>query len=214
MGPSQSNEPLARPALPRAAAVISFAVLALGGIAWVFWDQDVRYSLPTPTPAHLQQPPRGTAVTLPASFALPPEHEGRPLLLHFYNPDCPCSRFNREHVAALHLRHGEQVAFVAVLECDTAHRDEDSGLDLPHFVDTNGTLAASLGVYATPQAVLLDAERRIVFRGNYNTSRYCSDPGTEFVRLAIDALLAGRSYDPPAAASVSYGCELPEAEAR
>ena len=41
-------------------------------------------------------------------------------------------------------------------------------------------------------------------------SRYCSEPSDEFVRLAIETLLDGRTYEPPAAAMVSYGCELPE----
>lgn len=201
---------LAGSPLPRSVAVVVFALAALAAIAWVFWDQDVRYSLPTPTPAGLRQPALGTTVNLPPSLALPPGSDARPLLLHFYNPDCPCSRFNRDHVAGLLKRHGERVTFVAVLEHDAAHADEDSGLDLPHLVDAHGELAALLGVYSTPQAVLLDSERRLVFRGNYNTSRYCSDPGTEFVRLAIEALLDGRTYEPPAAAMVSYGCELPE----
>lgn len=195
-------------------ATFAFASLALAAIAWVFWDQDVRYSLPTPAPAGLKQPPCGTTLVLPTAFMLPPEAAGRPLLLHFYNPDCPCSRFNRDHVAGLHKRHGERVTFVAVLERDDAHRDADSGLDLPHFVDDKGELAAALGVYSTPQAVLLDHERRLVFRGNYNTSRYCSDPGTEYVRLAIEALLEGRTYDPPTQATTSYGCELPQEETR
>lgn len=214
MGPAEPHAPLARPPLPRIAAVATFALGAMGAIAWVFWDQDVRYSLPTPRPTGLLQQPLGAAFDLPATLHLPKGSDRRPLLLHFYNPDCPCSRFNRDHVAALQVRHGERVTFVAVLERDAAHHDEDSGLDLPHFVDTDGALAKALGVYATPQAVLLDVDRRLVFRGNYNLSRYCSAPATEFVRLAIEALLAGRTYEPPATATVSYGCELPDAEVR
>lgn len=210
--------PILEPAEPRtlrSAAVITFAAAALLAIAWVFWDQDLRYSLPTPRPDDLQQPALGTAIDLPAPLAnLPARRGDRPLLLHFYNPGCPCSRFNREHVASLLQRHGERVGFVAVLEHDAAHEGQQSGLGMTHVVDTDGAIARALGVYATPQAVLLDEAHRIVFRGNYNVSRYCSDPGTEFVRQAIEALLAGVPFPPPPAATVSYGCELPDAEAR
>ena len=203
------------PAPLRSAAVITFAASALLTIAWVFWDQDLRYSLPTPRPDDLQQPALGTTTGLPAPLAnLPACRGGQPLLLHFYNPGCPCSRFNRDHVAGLLQRHGERVGFVAVLEHTAAHEGQQSGLDMPHVVDTDGAIARALGVYSTPQAVLLDPTHRLVFRGNYNTSRYCSDPGTEFVRLAIEALLANVPFTPSAAATTSYGCELPDAEAR
>lgn len=198
----------------RIAAVVLFAAIALAAIAWVFWDQDVRYSLPTPTPQGLEQPQLGTPVDLSTRLALPAAWQGRPLLLHFYNPDCPCSRFNADHVADLLQRYRDQVVFCEVLEADRAHADEDSGLGLRQFVDADGSLAKALGVYSTPQAVLLDGQHRIRFRGNYNTSRYCSDRNTEFVRLAIEALLAGQTYEPPVAATVSYGCELPDAEER
>lgn len=198
----------------RIAAVILFAAIALAAIAWIFWDQDVRYSLPTPTPQGLEQPQLGTPIDLSARLALPATLQGRPLLLHFYNPDCPCSRFNADHVADLLQRYRDRVVFCEVLEADRAHADEDSGLGLLQFVDADGGLAKALGVYSTPQAVLLDEQRRIRFRGNYNTSRYCSDRKTEFVRLAIEALLAGQTYEPPPAATVSYGCELPDAEER
>lgn len=198
----------------RIAAVVLFAAIALASIAWIFWDQDVRYSLPTPTPQGLEQPQLGTQFDLSTRLTLPAALQGRPLLLHFYNPDCPCSRFNADHVADLLQRYRDRVVFCEVLEADRVHADEDSGLGLLQLADADGSLAKALGVYSTPQAVLLDGQRRIRFRGNYNTSRYCSDRNTEFVRLAIEALLAGRTYDPPTAATVSHGCELPDAEER
>lgn len=198
----------------RCTAVLLFAASAMTAIAWVFWDQDLRYSLPTPPPPGLQQPALGTPIVLPAEIESRLASHGKPLLLHFYNPDCPCSRFNADHVAGLLHEFQERVTFCEVLEADREHAAEDSGLNLTRFLDTDGSLAATMGVYSTPQAVLLDGDRRIRFRGNYNTSRYCSDRTTEFVRLAIEAMLSGRVYEPPTAATASYGCELPDAEER
>jgi hypothetical protein len=74
-------------------------------------------------------------------------------------------------------------------------------------VDRRGAIAAEAGVYSTPQAVLVDERGRLAYRGNYNVSRYCVDPRTEFARLAIESLLAKQSVTVPE--TEAYGCELP-----
>ena len=75
--------------------------------------------------------------------------------------------------------------------------------------DPGGHRAARLGVYSTPQAVVIGADGRLFFRGNYNTTRYCVDSRTEFARIAIEALLAGIPLpDLPPQARVAYGCPL------
>ena len=93
-----------------------FALTVLGAIGWVFWQQDLQYARPTPRPANWHRPANGAAIALPASIAaIRAAHPGQPLLLHFFNPDCPCSRFNVDHVRDLQARFGRQVTFVAVL---------------------------------------------------------------------------------------------------
>ena len=64
-------------------------------------------------------------------------------------------------------------------------------LDVPHYVDADRRLADALGVYATPQAAVLDGAGRLYFVGNYNRTRYCRDRDTEFARLALEAVVAG-----------------------
>jgi hypothetical protein len=63
------------------------------------------------------------------------------------------------------------------------------------------------GVYSTPQAVLLSSEQEVLYKGNYNTSRYCSNTKTEFVRLAIEQALTEK---PKSAiySGVPYGCPI------
>ncbi len=209
----------------------------------VFWYQDARYSLPTPKPPTLATVPVGTRIILPASFKLSSPHDSRPLLLHFFNPDCPCSRFNAAHIRALRLRFGNQVRFAAIAqmssvatvppaqlaESATTSATRLFGPGIETLVDDHGEIAAACGVYSTPQAAILapapsppatveapvppgdsTTGRTLLFRGNYNTSRYCADPQTEFVRLALTALV-NHSPLPPASreAMTAYGCELP-----
>jgi hypothetical protein len=190
------------------------AVVLLGAEAAVFWMQDWRYNLPTPPPALLEQPALGSTPVLPAavrSTAAP----GLPILLHFYNPDCPCSRFNRDHVRQLARQYQGRAQIIAVLQMAavdaTALEREARHLGFPAIADSEGRIAATCGVYATPQAVILDPAGKLLFRGNYNRSRYCTAPVTEFARLALEAAVSGKATpDFPEAAVVAYGCSLPD----
>jgi hypothetical protein len=198
----------------RLAIVIAVAGLALLAMGIVFWRQDLRYSQPTERPQDLVQAPVGRVVELPAALSgVPDLLPNKPLLLHFYNPDCPCSRFNRDHVQWLMNRFGKQVQFVSVVESGD-DPTASSGLAMPHVQDTDQQIAKALGVYSTPQAVLLDGQRRLLFRGNFNSSRYCSARQTQYARIAIEAMLqdAGLMLEPEAV--TAYGCPLPDGECR
>ena len=61
-------------------------LLALAG--YTLWEQDWKWGLPTPRPAQLRQPPVGAQLELPTQVAAQwTTSAGRPLLLHFFNPD-------------------------------------------------------------------------------------------------------------------------------
>jgi hypothetical protein len=194
-----------------------FAGLALAGT--VFWWQDTRYALPTPRPANLVQPARGEPLPVAAWIAGSNVAKGgKPLLLHFFNPYCPCSRFNLEHVRELQQRFGDRMAFVGIIQAtiegaddrrDVEERLASLHFELPYVIDADGSIAASAGVYSTPQGVLVDERSSLVYRGNYNVSRYCTDERSQFVRIAIESMLAARDALPPD--TPAYGCELPSA---
>jgi peroxiredoxin len=82
------------------------------------------------------------------------------------------------------------------------------GLTIPVLFDSS--LAASCGVYSTPQAVLLDNNSSLYYRGNYNRSRYCTDKKSNYAAIALDSLLANKPepiFNPYAV--TAYGCSLP-----
>jgi len=181
-----------------------------------FWYQDWQYSLPTPRPKGLYQPPLGLRLDLPGEIVnLVSASARRPVFLHFFSPSCPCSKFNLDHIRELVDTFGERVTFLAVLEAD----DRDKALrafaslrlGIPAVVDSAVNISGRYGVYSTPQAVILDEDGRLFFRGNYNVSRYCTDPATEYARLALEDLLARRTAPALlAAATIAYGCQLPK----
>lgn len=194
--------------------------MLLTAIVAVFWFQDLRYSRPTPIPAHYDPPAVGDALPLSPALASQPG-DTRPILLHFFNQDCPCSRFNVEQARTLVDKFHDRVRFVLILQTsETDPVAEQKSLSaatrklggVEGFIDCEGRLAERYGVYSTPQAVILDARGVMAYRGNYNSSRYCTDAATEFARLALEAVLDGRQPPVlPALAYQAYGCELPPA---
>jgi hypothetical protein len=201
--------------LARIAITLVASTLLLGSIGAALWQADWRYSLPTPRPAELVQPERIAPELLARLRAAAGAADStKPLLVHVYSPACPCSRFNLDHVLELVRDFGgrsDQLALLELPEDEEAfapRRNDELGL--PELSENDGRIARALGVYATPQAVLIDRDGAVYFRGNYNLSRYCTRPDSAYARLALEALLAGRPTPAlPPAATLSYGCELP-----
>lgn len=198
----------------RSAAAAACGILGLATIALAFWRLDLRYSLPTPIPSQHAEVAAGTEVRLPAEFV---PAGSLPVLLHFFNPQCPCSRFNLKHVRELAGRFEGRVRVVAVLEAEESESASARERWLAEFetvlVDVDGSIASAVGVYSTPQAALIDAKGQLFWRGNYNVSRYCVSPETEFARIALERLCEGSvaPTDDPRA-RVAWGCPLPASE--
>jgi hypothetical protein len=200
--------------------VIGFLSLIFLGIALLFWRNEWIYNLPTPVPATYRPVDPGATVDLPASLKLSSTLQSsptlspapKPLFLHFFNPDCPCSRFNMTYFKTLVKQYGSQVDFAIVVLNDRGYTEEQVqrkyDLRIPVLFDSS--IAARCGVYSTPQAVILDPARKLYYRGNYNRSRYCTDAKSNYAQQALDGLLRkriGLRFDQ--FALTAYGCRLP-----
>ncbi|WP_316822597.1 TlpA family protein disulfide reductase [Pedobacter gandavensis] len=190
------------------ALVFFWLIFLFSAIGYLFWYNDIVYQLPTPIPKAYKAIESGKLIV---NKALNHKHR-KPVFLHFFNPDCPCSRFNMKHFKSLVKEYGDRVDFRVVVlspKSFTAESIQDKfGLQIPILFDES--LAAACGVYSTPQAVLLDQNQHLYYRGNYNTTRYCTDEKTSFARIALNGLLqkqTGLVFSQ--AALKSYGCTLP-----
>lgn len=187
-------------------------LLLFSAVGALFWYNDWVYQLPTPIPKDYKQVKPGTMVKL--TNPLDGYHD-RPLFIHFFNPECPCSRFNITHFKSLVKQYGNKVHFVVVVVSPkkfTAEAVRDKyDMDLPILFDQT-VLAKSCGVYSTPQAVLLDDHHRLIYRGNYNSSRYCTDEKTSYAKIALKGFLQQQNHFSTVTdrlALRAYGCSLP-----
>ncbi len=195
--------------LVKKAITIAWVLAIFSGISYIFWFTDWKYSLPTPVPSEYHPVTTGTPVDLAGKL---PFVANKPVFLHFFNPDCPCSRFNIPFFKSLAKKYGDKVSFAIVVLNNQAYtaKQIQTKFDLDVPVSFDSTLAAACGVYSTPQAVLLDANHHLYYRGNYNKSRYCTDSRSNYAQMAIDSLF-GNIPRPVFAtyALKAYGCQLP-----
>jgi peroxiredoxin len=189
---------------------IAILLLTFTCISILFWYSEWQYSLPTPVPVKYHAVSINEHIDITAKFN-PAKNE--PVFLHFFNPDCPCSRFNISHFKTLAAAYADKISFaVVVITKDKTYTEaglkKKYGITVPILFDTS--LAAICGVYSTPQAVLLTAGQMLYYRGNYNRSRYCTDKKSNYAQIAIDSLLASKT-EPVfnKYALTAYGCSLP-----
>jgi len=187
------------------------ALLAVISMGWIFWEQEAKYILPTPVPPQFKDVKFGASVDLSLYHVAP----GRITMLHFFNPDCPCSRFNMMEFERIASKYRDQADVYVVLQStdeedvETFRRKYD--LNLPILLDHDGAISDRCGIYSTPQSVVLDKESKLYFKGNYNAARYCTRKETSFAEIAMDHLLKGEALPlwVTTELTLPYGCTLP-----
>jgi peroxiredoxin len=164
-------------------------------------------------------------------FALPDVTTGRAvrrsdfddrkaLLVMFICRHCPYVRHVREGLADLGRDYGDRdVGMVAISANDPAAYPEDApeslaeeareaGYTFPYLFDETQEVAKAYTAACTPDLFLLDADRKLAYRGQFDSSRPRNGvPVTgEDLRTAIDAVLADRLV--PQDQRPSVGCTI------
>jgi peroxiredoxin len=142
------------------------------------------------------------------------------LLVVFTCEHCPFARHIRAGFASFareYLPRG--LAIVAINSNDLAAYPQDgpdamreearsSGYLFPYLLDEDQSVARGYRAACTPDFFLFDADRRLVYRGQFDDSRPGSDrpvTGAD-LRRAVDAVLAGRPVE--AEQFPSVGCNI------
>jgi hypothetical protein len=127
----------------------------------------------------------------------------RAYVLVFTTLDCPIVRRSLPKLRQMHLDYRDQgVQFVAVNEgpqdsvVDVAYQAVRADIEFPFVKDFTGQVAAAVGATRTPQCVVLDAERRLRYRGRIDSEFRLGgvrpSGGRQDLRLAIDDVLKGQ----------------------
>ena len=85
-------------------------------------------------------------------------------------------------------------------------RAERQGFDFDYLHDESQEVARAYGAERTPEVFLFDRDRRLVYHGAIDDSRDESAVTQNYLRDALDALLAGD--EPPATDTPPVGCTV------
>ncbi len=142
------------------------------------------------------------------------------LLVAFLCNHCPFVKHIRSEFAALARRYQKLgVAVVGISSNDVSQFPEDApekmaeeartyGYDFPYLFDESQEVAKAYGAACTPDFFLFDKDRRLVYRGQMDSSRPESGipvTGAD-LKAAMDALLQGRPVPPEQ--KPSLGCNI------
>ena len=173
--------------------------------------------LPLGTPApgfSLPEPYSGRTVSLS-------DFDGAPaLLVAFLCNHCPYVKHIADHFAAVAADFRmDGVAVVGINSNDVTTHPDDSpdnmrgevewrGYTFPYLFDETQEVAKAYRAACTPDFFLFDADRRLAYRGQFDSSRPSSDvmvTGSD-LRAAMRAVLAGEAPSP--AQMPSIGCNI------
>ncbi|MCX7420201.1 MAG: thioredoxin family protein [Planctomycetia bacterium] len=85
-------------------------------------------------------------------------------------------------------------------------RASDCGFNFAYLIDPTQKIARAYGATVTPHLFVLDQKRRIAYMGKIDDQMEETKVTESFLRLAVDALLAGR--EPEVAETRQVGCEI------
>jgi peroxiredoxin len=142
------------------------------------------------------------------------------LLVAFMCNHCPYVKHVREHFVELVKEYQDRgVAVVGINANDVDTYPDDSpehmardaqtyGYTFPYLYDESQEVARAYRAACTPDFFLFDADRRLVYRGQMDSSRPGNEnPVTgEDLRTALDAVLAGKPVSPQQ--KPSMGCNI------
>lgn len=97
--------------MKRSIILIGLAIIFII-IAFLFWHNELVYSLPTPIPKNYKAVTPGNIIQIPVSLH---RKDNKPVFLHFFNPDCPCSKFNISHFKSLVKQYSSEATFAIVV---------------------------------------------------------------------------------------------------
>ena len=139
--------------------------------------------------------------------------KGSTTLILFVSVQCPVSNAYNDRMIALYQDYAPKgVKFIAI----NANRTEPIPAVTEHarahnfqftvYKDENNAVADRFGATVTPETYVIDSTGTIRYHGSIDDSQNPSHVSTQWLRLALDAVLAGNP--PPQAETKAFGCTI------
>jgi peroxiredoxin len=138
-------------------------------------------------------------------------------VLIFVAVQCPVSNAYNERMEKLAQDYKTRGINVIGINANSTESASDvkahaasNNLTFPILKDNGNKIADALGAQRTPEAYVLDAGNKIVYRGRIDNAKNASSVTTSELREAVDAVIEGK---PVAKSSVpAFGCSIKRAE--
>lgn len=139
------------------------------------------------------------------------------LVVVFTCNHCPVAKAYEDRLVALQRDYEGEAEVVAINPNETENYPEDSfehmveraaekGFNFPYLRDESQEVAKAYGAECTPHAFVFDEDRRLAYQGAIDDDREGEAVSEQYVRDAIDTILAGEEY--PRETVSPMGCSI------
>jgi cytochrome oxidase Cu insertion factor (SCO1/SenC/PrrC family) len=142
--------------------------------------------------------------------------DGRVTVVMFLSAICPVSNSYSARINDLYRDYapkGVRFVFVNSNENEPAAAVEEharrAGFAFPVYKDTGGVVADRFGAQYTPDSLVFDGAGRVRYHGRIDDAQNPARVRSHSLRLAIDAVLAGREVAQPE--TKAFGCTIKRA---
>lgn len=139
--------------------------------------------------------------------------KGSTTVVMFISVQCPVSNSYNERMNALYRDYAAKgVRFIAInanrteSPAQVSEHAREHSFGFPVYKDQNNVVADKFGATVTPETYVIDSSGTLRYHGSIDDSMNASRVTTNRLRLALDAVLAGR--EPPQAETKAFGCSI------
>lgn len=131
-----------------------------------------------------------------------------PYVVHLVDEFASCARqFESQGIATIAISANDAISYPADSPANMAALAQQKGFEFPYCHDESQSVARAFDAVCTPDLYLFDADHRLYYRGQFDSTR--PGQGTangQDLKSAAAALLANQS--PPADTRPSVGCSI------
>lgn len=138
-------------------------------------------------------------------------------VIHFWNPDCPCNRFNEVHVKKIITDYAEKNVNFTIVVSGSSEKERNQRQALAEKIFNHSAVKEirsdwpmHKGPPSSPAVAVLNRRGELVYFGPYSLGARCAPDKGKFVESVLDGLYASKkSADKKQLNTLAVGCFCP-----